>query len=191
MIDIAISHIASQLNQYLKRTFDLSEDIVVISNILEQDGGVVSHINNKLVIFLINIEKDTMPFRQTQENSVGTQRTISSHPPLYLNLYLLVAGYFSGKNYPEALKFLSNTISFFQRSPVFDRHNTPDLDNRIDKLVLDLENLDMKDLSSLWGMLSGKYLPSVVYKVRIVAFDSGDVRSQLPAVTEPQSSVIS
>ncbi len=87
MIDIAISHIASQLNQYLKRTFYLSEDIVVISNILEQDGGVVSHVNNKLVMFLINIEKDTVPFRHTQESSVGTQRSISSSPPLYLNLY--------------------------------------------------------------------------------------------------------
>ncbi len=191
MIDIAISHIASQLNLYLKRTFDLSEDIVVISNILEQDGGVASHVNNKLVMFLINIEKDTVPFRQTQESSVGAQRSISSSPPLYLNLYLIVAGSFSGKNYPEALKFLSNTISFFQRCPVFDRQNTPDLDNRIDKLVLDLQNLDIKDLSTLWGVLSGKYLPSVLYKVRMVAFDSGDVRSQVPTLTEPQPSIIS
>jgi hypothetical protein len=191
MIDIAISHIANQLNQYLKRTFDLSEDIVVISNILEQDGGVASHVDNKLVMFLINIEKDTVPFQQTQKSSVGAQRSISSSPPLYLNLYLIVAGYFSGRNYPEALKFLSNTISFFQRCPVFDRQNTPDLDNRIGKLVLDLQNLDIKDLSSLWGVLSGKYLPSVLYKVRMVAFDPGDVRSQVPTLAEPQSSVVS
>ena len=51
MIDAAISHIAGQLNQYLKRSFDLNEDIVVVSNILEQDGSVASNVANKLVMF--------------------------------------------------------------------------------------------------------------------------------------------
>jgi len=37
--------------------------------------------------------------------------------------------------------------------------NTPDLDNRIDKLTMDIENLNIKDLSSMWTILSGKYLP--------------------------------
>ena len=38
MIYAAVSHISSQLNQFLKRSFDLVEDVVVMSNILEQDG---------------------------------------------------------------------------------------------------------------------------------------------------------
>ena len=42
MIDAAITHIAGELNQYLKRSFDLTEDLVVISNILEQDGSVAT-----------------------------------------------------------------------------------------------------------------------------------------------------
>jgi len=55
MIDSAISLITSQLNQYLRRTFDLTEDIVAVSNILEQDGTVPPHVDNKLVAFLVNI----------------------------------------------------------------------------------------------------------------------------------------
>lgn len=66
MIDAAISHIAIQLNQHLKSRFGLHEDVVVISNILEQDGSLASHINNKLVMFLINIERDTTPQRPRQ-----------------------------------------------------------------------------------------------------------------------------
>ncbi|NKB82596.1 MAG: DUF4255 domain-containing protein [Nitrospirales bacterium] len=186
MIDSAISHIANQLNQFLKRTFDLHEDIVVVSNILEQNGNVASHVNNKLVIFLINIEKDTVPPNQTGKSAPGGDRAIMHYPPLYLNLYLMVAGHFSGNNYLEALKFLSNAISFFQRQPVFNHQNTPDLDRRIDKLVLDIENQSIHDLSSLWGVLSGKYLPSILYKVRMVAFDSEDIRSQVPTLKETQ-----
>ena len=67
MIDAAISQIAGQLNQYLKRTFDLNENIVVISNILEQDGTVASNVDNKLVMFLINVEKVATPLVWTDQ----------------------------------------------------------------------------------------------------------------------------
>jgi hypothetical protein len=188
MIDAAINHIGSQLNQFLKRTFDLNENIVEISNILELDGNVASNVMNKLVVFLVNVEKDSVSFRQQQNRTAGSDRVPTSYPPVYLNLYVMVAGHFSGGNYPEALKFISNTISFFQRRPVFDHQNSPDLDKRIDKLILDIDNLSVQDLSHLWGILGGKYLPSILYKVRMVSFDSGDVRAQVHAIKEPRSS---
>jgi len=185
MIDSAVSHIASQLNQYLRRSFDLTEDVVVISNILEQDGNVVPNIDNKLVVFLVNIEKDTVVHRQPDGNMVDGDRSVTSYPPIYLNLYLMFAGNFSSNNYLESLKFVSNTISFFQRRPVFDHQNTPDLDSRIDKLVMDIENVNITDLSNLWSVLSGRYLPSILYKVRLVALDSGDVITRAPTLKEP------
>ena len=189
MIDSAIGHITGQLNQFLRRSFDLTEDIVVISNIVEQDGNIAPGINNKLVAFIVNIEKDTAPYPRRHGSTAGADRAVIAYPPMYVNVYLMFAGHFSGNNYQEALKFISQTISFFQRRPVFDHQNTPDLDPQIDKLILDIENLDIKDLSTLWGSLSGKYLPSILYKVRMVAFDSGDVRTQVPTVTEMHSVV--
>lgn len=189
MIDSAIALLAAQLNQHLKRTFDLSEDVVVVSNLLEQNGNVTPHVNNKLVMFLINIEKDTIPKRQGNGHSLGPDRKTLHRPPVYLNLYVMIAGHFSGSNYPEALKFISNTISFFQRRPIFDHQNAPDLDGHIERLILDIENLNIKDLSSLWSILSSKYLPSIVYKVRMVTFDSVDVVGQVPTLREPRSAV--
>jgi hypothetical protein len=189
MIDAAINHIAGQLNQYLKRTFDLNEDIVVVSNILEQDGTVATNVDNKLAIFLINVEKDTVPFRPQNKDTAGLERSIVNYPPIYLNLYLMVAGHFNGTNYPEALKFLSNTISFFQRHPVLDHENTPDLDSRIEKLILDIENLNIRDLSTLWSAITGKYLPSIIYKVRMVAFDTDDIRLRPPVIEETHATV--
>ena len=189
MIDAAISHISGQLNQFLKRSFDLNEDIVVVSNILEQDGNVAANVDNKLAMFLINVEKETVPYRFKNNVATGLDRSVVSYPPIYLNLYLMIAGHFNGNNYPEALKFLSNTISFFQRHPVFDHENSPDLDSRIEKLILDIENLNIKDLSTLWSAITGKYLPSIIYKVRMVAFDSDDIRLRAPLIEEVQSSV--
>lgn len=187
MIHSAVSHITSQLNQFLKRSFDLNEDVVVMSNILEQDGSLAPNVSNKLVVFLVNVEKETASSRPASFG--GFDRSASSYPPVFLNLYVMVAANFSCSNYAEALKFLSNTISFFQRQPVFDHQITPELDRRITKLVLDIENLNFQDLSSLWGTLSGKYQPSILYKVRMVSFDSGDILSQLSPIKGYQASV--
>jgi hypothetical protein len=50
MIDVAISHIAAQLNLSLRRTLQVGEDVVVLSNIVEQDGTLAQHVANKLVV---------------------------------------------------------------------------------------------------------------------------------------------
>lgn len=188
MIDEAVNHIVSRLNQHLRRSPDLVEDAVVVSNILEQDGSVVSNVENKLVAFLVNIQKDTMPHRQVNGTATGADRSVVTHRPVYLNLYLMFAAHFSGNNYQDALRSISNTINFFQSVPVFNHQNSPDLDERIEKLVLDIENLSMHELSTLWGVLSGKYMPSVLYRVRMIAFDSGDVVEQVSTSRVPQSS---
>jgi hypothetical protein len=72
---------------------------------------------------------------------------------------------------------------------VFDHQNTPELDSRIDKLMLDIENLGISDLSNLWGILGGKYMPSVLYRMRMVAIDSGQLSGQAPYVSQPQAGV--
>lgn len=187
LIYAAIFHITQQLNQHLKRTFDLTEDSVVISNIVEQDGTVAASAANKLVASLINIEKDTTPSHfQSKPRTAGRLSEISS-PPVHINLYVLFAGNFNGKNYGEALKFLSNTIDYFQRNPFFTQSNSPELDPRIAKLTLDIENLNIKDLSSLWSVLSGKYLPSILYKIRMVTFDARDISSRIPKLMESRA----
>ena len=125
MIYAAIHQIAAELDQFLKRTFDRSEDMVVVSNILEQDGTLASHIDNKVVVFLTNIERETVPNSLPQARVSGGSRTVVGNDPLHLNLYLMFAAYCSGSNYPEALKFISSTLRFFQMNPVIDHSTRP------------------------------------------------------------------
>lgn len=188
MINLAVQLLATQLNQYLRRIYTLGEDVVVVSNLLEMNGNVAENVNNKLVVFLVNIEKDTVPFRQVSSHEIG-EREIQSSAPLYFNLYLMMTANFTGNSYPEALKFLSSTISFFRKNHVINHQTAPEMDLRIEKLILDIENLSIQDLSNLWGSLGGKYLPSILYRVRMVAFDAEDIAGRIPVVSEPKPSV--
>lgn len=189
MINMAVQLLAGQLNQYLRRTYDLNENVVVVSNLVGLDGTAAPNVDNKLVVFLTNIEKDSMPFRQTAPAQGDSRRIVASSPPLYLNLKVMMAANFNGNNYPEALKFISSTINFFQRQSIFNHQTSPELDARIEKLVLEIENLTTQDMSNLWSSLGGKYIPSILYRVRIVTFDSAGVVDQIPTVRDPSSSM--
>lgn len=179
MILACVSHIASQLNQFLKNNFELNEDIVVVSNLVDVDGSMESQTNNRLAVFITNIEKDTMPTRPNAQHRVQGDRDVVSSKPIFLNLYLMVAANFTGSNYPEGLKFISSTIGYFQQTPVFNQQNSPELDPGIDKIILDIENVKSNEHSNLWSMSGSKYLPSILYKVRMVVIDSLAVQGQV------------
>jgi len=100
---------------------------------------------------------------------------------------VLFAANFSSANYPEALKFISSSIGFFQARPVIDQQNTPDLDARIEKVTLEIQNLSIMELSNLWGILSGKYMPSILYKVRMLTIDSQEISGEVPTILEPRA----
>lgn len=184
MIYAALQHLTQHLNQNLKRAYQLSEDIAVLAKPVENDGGCAPVATNKLALFLVNIEKDSMP-RPSQSNGKVASRSETHADALYLNLYVLLAANFESTNYAESLKYLSSAIAYFQHQSVFDHQSTPDLHGGIDKLVLDVENLRIQELSNLWGILGGKYQPSMLYKVRMIALGGGQIVSQPYSIRIP------
>lgn len=182
MINAAINQLALNLDEALRKTFHLDENIVVVSNTVEQDGSLPLQANNKVALSLINIEREIYSKKHTTMGA-GFSRAPISNQPVHLNIYVMVSICFGGNNYLESMKFLSNTIVFFQRHPVFDHANSPEMDDRIEKLILDIENLSIQDLSNLWGVLGGKYFPSVLYRVRMVTIDPGDITDQAVTIS--------
>ena len=182
MINAAINQLALNLDEALRKTFHLDENIVVVSNTVEQDGSLPLQANNKVALSLINIEREIYSKKHTAMGA-GFSRAPISNQPVHLNIYVMVSICFGGNNYLESMKFLSNTIVFFQRHPVFDHANSPEMDDRIEKLILDIENLSIQDLSNLWGVLGGKYFPSVLYRVRMVTIDPGDITDQAVTIS--------
>jgi hypothetical protein len=166
----------------------VGEDLVAVCNLNEQDGSVATQAVNKVAAFLVNIEREAVP---AAGGSAGSPllRMASQSQPVHLNLLVMFAANFGGGNYPEALKFLSSTVSFFQSRPLFNHQNAPDLDRRIDKLTLEIENLSLSDLSNLWSILSGKYMPSVLYRMRLVSIDGSQINALLPRIAQPEVGV--
>ncbi|MGR9577844.1 DUF4255 domain-containing protein [Pandoraea sputorum] len=185
MINAAVGHLAGRLNEHLKQTYTLDGDIVTMSGLVDVSGQAVANTSNRLVVMLTHIERDSGPVRKGIPGDAGASSLSLGVAPLYLNLYVMVAANFSGGHYEDSLKLISAAIAFFQRNPVFDHRSSPSLDPRIDRLMLEIENLDIRELSNLWTMLGGKYLPSVLYKVRLMAPDTGDITGTVPTVRAP------
>jgi hypothetical protein len=185
MIDLALQHVAAQLNDALRRRFGVPDDLVVTCGLHEADGNAATDAANKLAVFLVNVERDTMPMRQLAASGAG--RLVATREPVFLNLLVMFTANFGGSNYREALKLLAATIGFFQAHPVFDRASSPGLDARFERITLEIENLNTAQLSNLWGILGGRYLPSVLYRMRTVTIDEGQVTGQAPRVQRPEA----
>lgn len=188
MIDAALQHLAVSLNEFLSRGLGLAEDIAVVSPLTELDGTPVAGLGSKLIIFLAGIERE---YAATGGSGVpvGAGWMVRRAAPVHLNLFVMVAASFDGKNYLEALRMISAAILYFQKNPVFDHQSHPDLDARIERLILEIENLNRQELNNLWSVLNAKYVPSVLYKVRMVSFDSQDIRSLEPTVQSPRANL--
>jgi hypothetical protein len=178
MIDKALKFIAEELNNYLLTKLSFSDSKkIVLDNIakLSENGGGGS--TNKVVLSLVNIEEDRLSkspdnFFKTDDNKV-----VYKNAPIHLNLYCLFA-YNHGdsdsettNHYEEALLYISYVIRFFQYRNVFTASNSPAMDTGIEKLLMELHTVGFEQLNHLWAVLGGKYLPSVLYKMRLVVID--------------------
>jgi hypothetical protein len=186
MMETAIRLIASELDQSLRRQGLGDAPLVAMTNLTDASGGAVPNAADKVAVFLVNIEREVIPTRGLRQVDGGGARIGLIQPPVYLNLLVMFAANFSGANYNEALKLIANTIAFFQGRPVFNHSNTPALDPDIDQLSLEIENLSITDLSNLWGILGGQYLPSVLYRVRLITIDSEQYEAQSRRVEDTQ-----
>ncbi len=189
MIKDALTFITSELNDFLKvRSAIGSEDMVILSNIINQDGGVAIKEDNKIILSLINIEEEIN--RRSMASYIKTENGNAAHvnPSVQLNLYVMFSAYFTNGNYPDSLKFISDVIAFFQAKRVFTPQNSPRLNDKIDKLIFELIKLSYQELSHLWGMVGAKYLPSAIYKVRMLTIQEGVITDDLPTISGPDSS---
>ncbi|MCE4554318.1 Pvc16 family protein [Roseateles cellulosilyticus] len=188
MIDAALLHLAGHLNAVLRRSHQSAEDLVAVTGLQEADGSPAAAATHRLSAFLVNLEPERVPGQPFHPIGSG-ERLARSATPLHLNLLVMFAANYGGTTYPEALKLIGSTIACFQATPVLDAQNSPGLDARLDKLMLSLEPLGLQETATLWGMLGGRYVPSVLYRVRLLTIDARQPDAQLPAVRSPRVGV--
>lgn len=164
MIHNIVSTLVSQLNEFIRNELGLADDMVIASNLMDIKGGALMQIENKVCVFVQNIEEEKMLKNTSFQANAGMA------PPMFINIYVVVAANFPEPNYREALRYISMAIEFFQGKPLFDRSNTADLPLSVDKIALEFYNQSIQDLNNLWSLIGAKYIPSVVYKVKLLPF---------------------
>ncbi|HVX49193.1 MAG TPA: DUF4255 domain-containing protein [Chitinophagaceae bacterium] len=186
MIDQALDFICKQVNAYLSMKLNITDGstLIQLANISWNDsestaGNGADKAN--AFISLVNIEEDRIS--KSPQNYVRSgSSVVYKNPKLFLNLYLLFSVNLT--SYSESLKRLSYIIQFFQYQNVFNPVNNPSLPAGIDELILDLVTLSYQDLNNLWGIMGSKYLPSVMYKMRLINIDENFTTGSSGLVTE-------
>lgn len=176
MIDAALKILRDELNAYIdsKHLPGSNEDLVVLSAVANSEGGWAIE-KGHIGLSLINIEEEKV-FKDQQYSFKTPQGTYEQYnPEIKLNLYVLICANYvqpSGEDvYEEGLVQLSNVISFFQGKNVFTPQNSPGMaDTDLNKLVVELYSYSFEQQYNFWSILGAKYLPSVLYKVRLLAF---------------------
>lgn len=178
MIHNVMTLIAQQLNEFMRNELNLSEDVVVVNSLVDLKGDPNMQIENRVCLFLQRIEEEKVA------KSGGFQANPGMPPPVRVSLHIVFAANFPDPNYREALRFISLVLEFFQGRGTFDRSNAPGLPPGLDKLTFDLADLDYQEMNNLWSLIGAKYIPSLVYKVRMLTFSQDMIREDVPSVVK-------
>jgi len=181
LIETVCELIRQQLNAFFQNIDRSDEDWVILSNIVDHDGAPCQGARDKVVMVVTNITHETTISTYNAAARTGGTAYAVVQPPLYINLFILFFANFYDRRYAQGLAMISRTISFFQQNPWFTHANLPDLDTRIDKITMEITNLDLLQINYLMGMLGTKYLPSAYYKLRMIPFASDAMQAAVPA----------
>ena len=162
---------------------------VVIGALFNEKGEPLIGAGN-VGLMIANIEEERVFKAQLQKQKRTDNDIEVANPEVKLNLYILAAANPGSNNvsYDTALKRLSAVITYFQGTSFFDKTDYSDLDP-IEYLIVELYSLSFEQQNQLWASLGGKYMPSVVYKVRLVVIDIGFLGAKEKAIMEIDSNL--
>ena len=170
MINDVLTILRDHLNSS-KGLKDITGDIAVIDDIAKHDDDT-SGLDNKVVITLLNIEEEsTLKNQSRYQKKVITgddnkKFDIMDGIPAYLNLYVVISA--NRTSYSSALANISKVIEVFQTNNVLEYKDPDDIEENDFEFRIELHSVPFEQLSYIWGLLGGKIIPSVLYKISVI-----------------------
>jgi hypothetical protein len=189
MIDQVLGLLRQELNDHLARTgdgaVDGGEDRVTFPNSEKPEPEFKL---GAVTLMLAGLQEEPVLRAADRYAAMAADGSpMRVQPAVRLNLMLLVAA--RHRAYDQSLRALSQVIGWCQQHPVLDSATTPQLDPAIDRVTLELMTLTLAEQNELWSALGTGYLPSVLYRLRLVAFSDPAGRSAT-AVTQPNRELL-
>jgi hypothetical protein len=188
MLDLALEFIRDELNGFISARTGSAQETVVLSRFPSATGNGYGFDEDKLGMTVINLEEERTVRTQLPTHAYVNGQHVVREPDVKINVHTLIGANY--KQYDEALKFISLVIVFFQSHPVFTPTEYPALDPAIERLAVELQSPSYEQLNQIWGFVGVKQLPSVVYRIRLVALqdvEPGETRPPVTAITTAMS----
>lgn len=163
--------------------------VVEISNISTlNDGDEFLESTSPIILSVINIEEDRVaktPNLYKPNPNHNSPAEKFKNPTQHFVTSLLFTAYNkvqTNDKYLDGISKLEHVIRCFQEQNVFyfsgNTEVNADAPNHT-KLILDMESLKISELNQLWSVLGNKYMPSVLYKMRMISIQNENLEGDL------------
>lgn len=137
----------------------------------------------KLCIYLYSVVENN-DTRTRNMRSIGSRTR--EYPPLILDLYYMVTAFSSADIKSRALdeqRILGRAFQVIHDTPTLNGSNlVGSLQEDEEEFVLELINLNRKEISDVWDFSDVNYKPSIVFRVRNVEIKSNRVKTSARVV---------
>jgi hypothetical protein len=185
MINEVLEVIRQEVNNYIgNKLGDTTNASRVVLTSFVNESGQVAIPSDSVGLSLLNIEEERT-FKSGGLVQISKAQSSSSFvsQPVFLNLQIMFTAYFN--TYSESLKHISYILSCLQTKPVFDADNTSAMANlNVPKLIFELNTLGLEQQHYIWAMIGLRYLPSVVYRVRMMTVFEQDIINEAPNIQQ-------
>lgn len=171
---------------------DPANNFIDITNIATlNDGDEFLSSKSPIILSIVNIEEDkTLKNQSVYIKAEGRDKRDPvrryQHPVKHLIISLLFSSYSKDTNYLEGIEKLKNIIDFFQENTTLYLNNTTQVlipytaymgkteseKGDYEKLTFESVSLTMEQLNQMWSYLGSKYMPSVLFKMRLITVES-------------------
>lgn len=186
MLIQTVSYLANELNRVLNNGDNTPKYVVDNVAHLEKDNTN----QEKVLLTVVNIEEEKTlkndPFYVRKNDPQDGVQIEKRNPTVFVNLYLLIS---CSDKYENALGRIGGVMEYFQGKNVFTADTADPADkypSKIEKIILDLYSLNFEQVNHLWGVLGGKYVPSVLYRLRLVPIQANR-RDKVGRIEEVQA----
>jgi len=187
LLNRSLNFLKQTLVDYKQKDEGPPVEIVNIATLGEDNQSIGS--KNSIILSVINIEEDRLardPNIYTSSNQ-GT-KTIKryNYPAQHFVASLLFTAYNKDQamaDYLDGLTKLEKVIRCFQERKVFQvpLDDPPPPENKtMLKIILEMESLKPSELNQLWSILGNKYMPSVLYKMRMISIQHTTGKTEVP-----------
>ena len=183
MINEVLECLKSIMNLRMRsgvKSHDPQEDPVVF--LAGQSTDSLSFKLGAISVMLINLEQENVLRASGLYSRTLSDGTVQKvQPEIRLNLYVLFVAHY--QQYEDSLRNLSTVVRFFQNHRMLDHHNTPELSDNIEQLIIELVTLSFSEQNEIWSALRLPYHPSVLYRVKTIVFQDEEARQE-PVIEE-------